>query len=298
MTEATPRGAGAVRLAPRTRSPRLGEPAVRASRAITALSVTTLAAAALAGCASDSGTATPASLASSSPVASPSEPSPAEPSASASQDVPAVAGVELTAENLVEVVSSRIAEAGSVHVTMTSEAAGLDVEGDMEYTGDVPNARLTMTLPDVATFEMLVIGGVSYVNGGDLTGDKWVRYDADDADNPFAGVAEGYDPTGTMKGLEGAVTSVTAAGDTATLDGVPVRAYEVVVDTTKLNQQQLSTGVPDSLTYTYWIDADGYLRRVATEALGAQLEVTYSNWGEDFEIEAPPASQITDVSPF
>lgn len=256
------------------------------------VAVALLAVAALTGCDSSVDTASRAS-----PTSSLRTPSSAAPHSTAPTDEPSAAGLEITAENIIEVVTSRMTEAGSVHMAMRNEVAGLILEGDVEFTGATANQRLTMTMTNLGTFEMLVVDGVTFVDGGATQG-KYFAYEAGDPDNPFAGTTQGFDPTGTMRGLADAITSVTE-GNATNLGGASVRAYDVQIDTTKLDARQLEgSALPDSMTYTYWIDDDGLLYSVQIDVAGTQVTVSYSHWGENFAIEAPAASEITDVPPF
>lgn len=269
---------------------------MRASRALTVLSATSLAAAGLTGCSSGTATVDPTA-----PPASSATTTPGDQPSGTPADEPTASGVEITAENIVDVLTSRMAEAGSVHMEMTSDPGGVELEGDMEYTGSLPDAHLTMQLPNLGEFDVLVVDGVTYVNAGAMTQDKYFAYEADDPENPFADVTDGYDPTGTMRGLSDAITSVTGPRERRTPDGVVVRGYQVVVDTAKLDGQQFgenAASLPDSITYLYWVDEDGYLYRVEMDVLGTEVSVTYTDWGGDFDLQPPAAAEITDVAPF
>ncbi|MBT0993306.1 LppX_LprAFG lipoprotein [Cellulomonas sp. DKR-3] len=267
-------------------------------RVLTVVCLTTLAVTVLTGCGSGAGSAAPTSS-----IATPNASTTSSPTADPADEPttePTTASVQITADTIVDIVTSRMIEAGSVHFSMTNEMAGVELEGDMEYTGSTPNARLTVAGQNIRTLEMLMVDGVTYVNGGAMTQDKYVAYQEDDPENPFAGFGRDFDPSGTMTGLGDAISSVTARDETLTIDGALVRAYDVAIDTSLIEPDQLvaETRLPDSLVYTYWITDDGSLYRVEMEILGRRMTVSYSGWGQDIEIEAPASSEITDVSPF
>ena len=97
----------------------------------------------------------------------------------------------------------------------------------------------------------------------------------------------------------------------ATLDALPASALvgsAVVVDLSKVTgttrqtlddalKQATAAGatLPPMLTYHYWIDADGLVRRVAYDALGTSTQMTFSGWGEPVDIQAPKADQIANL---
>jgi hypothetical protein len=107
------------------------------------------------------------------------------------------------------------------------------------------------------------------------------------------------DPAHQLAQFDKAVTSFKKKGAPEKIDGVDAQPYEVVVDTSKIDALGdlpggASAGVPQSLTYVMYVGPDNLLRRMSFELAGSKSQVDYSKWGEDVDIQAPSASEISD----
>lgn len=221
---------------------------------------------------------------------------------------------ELTAENFVRTVVDAQAAAGSFDFTM--EMTG-GVGESMQSSGTVhlgaagdQAIAMTMTMPGMDPFELRATGGLTYLNLGELTGGKFLALDPDDASNPLAADAASMmgelDPTQELAEHEGSIVSVTRSGAPEQLDGVDVQAYDLVIDPSKLPEQQaelqanvpLGTEVPTTLTYRYWVDASGLARRLTFELMGTKAEMTFTSWGTAAPVTAPAAEEISTDDPF
>jgi hypothetical protein len=188
-------------------------------------------------------------------------------------------------------------------VTMSGVVRGAEelTESAMQMEMEVPGAG------QAGSIEMILLDGTLYMNMGSLTQGKYVTLDLDDpsAEQFFGGLQSQVNLAETTRMLEDSITSFEEAGS-ETVDGVETTKYVVTVDTEKFFDQQGGLGelppsvdVPDSLTYTYWVDDEDLPVRVTTDmgGLGA-MDMSFSDWGEPVEIEAPPAGQISKQNPF
>lgn len=262
---------------------------MRLVRGIAVLSVASVGVLGLAAC--SSGADAPAS---SSAATSEGEKAPAKDSSS-----------DLTAENFVQRITDAQLAAGSVTMATSTSVEGttMDMTGDVVFKDGSQNLAMTMTVPGSGEMQIRFVDGVFYMNLGELSQNKFVAIDPADESNPmasqFEGLTEQMDPTASVEALDGAITSVEKDGDPVDVDGVKAQPYTVVVDTTKLTgsmaEQAEAAGaaLPETLTYQYWIDGDDLMRKVVMDLMGTSMEMTFSHWGEDLQVVAPSAEEIS-----
>lgn len=223
----------------------------------------------------------------------------------------AAQNVALTSDNFIETVTEAQLEAGSTHVEMTigSQGQSIEASGDLEI-GDDPTdtaMTMTMTMPGMGEMDMRLVDQVLYMNMGQMTQDKFAKIDLSDPSNPagksFEDMVGQMDPSKSLQNFEGAIKSVETDGETEEIDGVETQPHTVVIDTTKVAEDAGGLGggaasLPDEISYTFWVGtADNLPRKMTMDVAGAAIEMTFSKWGEDVDVEAPPADQITEQSP-
>lgn len=219
----------------------------------------------------------------------------------------------LTSDTFIGTVTKAQLAAKTSHVEMKGGAGGqtVDAVGDVAVGDSPSDAKLAMTmkLGSVGDIEMRLVDKVLYLDMGTLTGGKFAKIDLDDPSNPIAksmgGLTGQLDPSQSLRGLEGAITSVKKSGPSVELDGVKAQPYTVVVDTAKmkgsLGDLAKSAGagsMPKSLTYTYWVGSDNLPRKMTSDVAGSQVQILFTKWGEPVDVTAPAAAQITDKDPF
>lgn len=220
------------------------------------------------------------------------------------------ASVALTSDNFVDTVTKAVLEAGSTHVKMNLGAEGrsVDASGDVR-TGDDPadtEMAMTMAVPGMGDMEMRLVEQVFYIKMGAMTQNKFAKLDLTDPDNPmgktFGEMAGKFDPSKSLQNLNGAITSFKKSGAPEEIDGVQAQPYTVTVDTSKMAEHGGLGGnaaaMPDELTYKFWVGSDDLPRKLTSHVSGADIDVTFTKWGEDVDVQAPPAGQITKKDPF
>ncbi|MGY4644622.1 hypothetical protein [Cellulomonas sp. URHB0016] len=226
---------------------------------------------------------------------------------------PAPEAATITAANIVETLSAAQQDAGSYDFAMTTTAQGQSIasSGSARVTGDTQELSMTMTIPGAGETAMRLVGGMLYMNMGDVTGGKFVQIDPSDPSNPLAATVDqltsGLDPNKGMAGQKEAIVSVTKKGAPEQLDGVAAQPYELVIDPSKIVGTERATldqaaaagiAVPETITYTYWIGPDDLLRKMTFDLVGGHTEMTFTGWGHGGEIVAPTADEIATENPF
>lgn len=248
-------------------------------------------------------------------ASSEAEPKPSSTEASAvAEETPEEEAVEITSANFLQTIAAAQAEASSYDFTMTTTAQGqsMQANGSVQIAdGGAQSLSMVMNMGDAGQMEVRMTGGLTYMNLGEMTGGKFLQIDPNDASNPLAAglgdMTGELDPTQGLAGQEAAVTSVTKKGEPETIEGVEATPYEVVIDPSKLPEEQRAgldeaaaagIEIPTQFVYTYWIDAENLVRKMAFDLMGSQTEMTFLNWGSGAAVEAPAADQITTESPF
>lgn len=252
---------------------------------LTSLSPLALVAAlALSGCGGGSATATaPATGANS---AAPTSAAPAAP-----------AGIT-DGKVLAQRLNDALTKAGSGKAVMTmsgmsTAAASGSMEGTTEFVvkGDRMDTKATMTIMGKAV-EVRSIGGVMYIKGlmpaAAIGGKSWVK----------------IDPNGTDAFSKQMAPSLQQSGDIRAQIDMYAGATVTLVDTTNgVSHYKLTglTGAPAATGSTagaapqsvdVWMDSQDRPTKMTVTAPGANVEVTYSDFGSPITVEAPPAADV------
>jgi hypothetical protein len=156
--------------------------------------------------------------------------------------------------------------------------------------------------------ELILIDQAMYVKSPDLgSGDKWLKIDLSDPSSLFGMIGKATDPEAMFKAME-TPKEVELLGSEE-VDGVPTNHYRVTLDPANyLAAMGLPASMggmlPEELVTEMWVDGDN-LPRKFSQALevpsvaggkptSTTSEGTYSDFGTDVDIEAPPADQVTE----
>lgn len=212
---------------------------------------------------------------------------------------------DLTADNFSSRLNAASQEAGSLTMIMETGtgAEAATITTDMVMTDDSQNMSMTISSAGGENIELRVVDKIVYMTGLSDDG-KFTRIDPSDPSDPNASITEGLlesmDPNSTVSNLDGAITSLKKVGSPVDIDGVKAQQYEVVIDTSKLSGAATEdfgvdpSTLPDEFTYQYWVDEDDLMRKMVFESDGVEATSTFTNWGEDLNIAAPSADQITN----
>jgi LppX_LprAFG lipoprotein len=220
-------------------------------------------------------------------------------------------GDEVDAAEFVRMVTDGLEASTTAHIAMTmslGSAGEMSAEGDIDYTTTPPQMAMTMSSPmGGGDIDIRLVDGIMYLSLGELTQGKFIEFDPADAKGPLAGLGmEGMldqlDPGKALANMEDGISKVVFVGEEDGLDH-----YELTVDMQKMIDQlggdlppAAESQVPDSVSYDLWLDDEGRFTRLSIDELpvgGAtgSMEMTVSGWGEDVDIEAPAADEITEM---
>ena len=222
---------------------------------------------------------------------------------------------ELTAETFYPTVSRAQADAGSFTFTMDVDSGGraMTADGEIEISdpGKPAAGHMSMDLGG-AQLETLSVEGISYVKGTGMfdTGGKWFMIDPKTATGVWAAMGEQRTPADYIAVMKDPETFEVAGHEE--VDGVDTVHYRIGVSREAYAQlvsgemgQAAAKLLPKVVPMEMWVDADGLPRKqriaITMDVSGTKqkvdTEATFSDYGEDVDIEAPSADEITTKDP-
>jgi hypothetical protein len=190
----------------------------------------------------------------------------------------------------------------------TSDTAGQAQTMSGTARFDDEGIAMQATGSGAQAMDMILLGQAMYMKSPDLgTGDKWLKIDLSDPDSLFGMIGKATDPEVMFKAME-TPKKLELVG-TEEVDGVETNHYRITLDPTQYLKAMefpaaMAEMLPKELVTEMWVDADNLPRKFTqtTEiaAMGggkptsSTTEGTYSDFGTDVEIEAPPASEVTE----
>lgn len=180
----------------------------------------------------------------------------------------------------------------------------VSAQGALDMTGDKPAMQLTMDLSGMGTnTEMRLVDGIMYIQDPTSSSGKFLKLDLSDPNSPMAGMGDAltnYDPQSMIDQMSpDAFQKVTDLGQES-VGGQSLEHYRIVLDTagaTKmLGNLPSSASMPKQIGYDMWLDDQNRMAKFTmTMKKVARVTATYSDYGADEHITAPPASQITEM---
>jgi hypothetical protein len=184
----------------------------------------------------------------------------------------------------------------------------MTAEGDLDYTSTPPSMAMTMSLPvGGGDMDIRMVDGVMYLSMGELTKGRFWKIDPSDPHGPLASLGmdqlmDQMDPAKALGSMKEGISRVTYVGDEDGLDH-----YELTIDLEKMMDSMGSklppaalAQLPDAVTYDIWLDDQDRFTKMTMDDLPlaggtSSMALTVSDWGEDVDIEAPPADQVTEM---
>lgn len=213
-------------------------------------------------------------------------------------------GEEIDPAEFVQRVRTGMESSTTAHLEMTSQGstAGLTASGDVDYSTTPPSMNLTMAGAMAGgQILMIMVDGVMYMKMDELTNGKFIKMDLEEA-----AASTGQDLTSEMDigesfaAMEDAIETVTFVG-TEDVDGDELSHFTVLLDPDLMNAAKSGKGnkmgMPKQVSYEVWLDSDDRFRKTFMD-MGKKLgsiTMTLSDWGQDVEIKAPPADQVTEM---
>ena len=235
----------------------------------------------------------------------------AEGSDEASSDDSAGDVTELAAADFYPAVMGALKDAETFRFETTSSSMGQEqtMSGEARYDDDGIAMKASST--GAQAMELILLDQIMYLKSADLgSADKWIKVDLSDPDSLFGMIGKATDPEVMFKALE-SPKKLELIG-TEEVDGVETNHYRITMDPQQYIDAmefpaEMAGMLPDELVTEMWVDGDDLPRKFAQsletpspnggQPLSSTTEGTYSDFGTDVSIEAPPADEVTE-SPF
>lgn len=223
----------------------------------------------------------------------------------------ASAPAELSVDDFYPSVMAAMREVETFTFTTSSEAAGQSQEmtGQARFSDDGMEMQASGT--GAQPMELILLDKAMYMKSADLgTGDKWLKIDLSDPSSLFGMIGKATDPEVMFKAMESPKKLELLGAEE--VDGTPTNHYRITMDPTQYLEAMefpaaMADMMPKELVTEMWVDADNLPRKFAQTievpgagggaAASSTTEGTYSDFGTDVEIEAPPASEVTENFP-
>ena len=215
---------------------------------------------------------------------------------------------ELDAAGFYPAVMDAMREAETFNFQTVSGSGGQSqtMEGQARFGDDGVEMKASST--GAQAMEMILLDQAMYLKSPDLgTGDKWLKVDLSDPNSLFGMIGKATDPEVMFKAME-APKKLELVG-TEEVDGVETNHYRITMDPAKYIAAMefppaMADMMPEELVTEMWVDGDDLPRKFSQtlevpavaggKPTSTTSEGTYSDFGTDVEIEAPPADQVTE----
>lgn len=221
---------------------------------------------------------------------------------------------ELSADEFYPAVMAAMEEAESMafNITTSSGTSTSEMSGVMEYADDGIAMQASGT--GAQAMEMVMLEKILYISGAGLPlpdGKTWLKVDMTDPDSLFGQLGKSTDPSLMFKAME--VPKEFELLGTEEVDGVETNHYNVVMATASYAEAldlpaEMAKLLPKEIGMEMWVDGDNRPRKFHQELevpdmtgsgtpTKSTTEGTYSDFGTDVDIEAPPAAEVADNIP-
>lgn len=219
-------------------------------------------------------------------------------------EVSVAEGEEISAEEFTDLMVSAFDEATTADITMEMTAGGQEIEavGQADYRTQPPSTRMEMSgMGGMGEMTMVMVDNVIYMRIAQMD-DKFIKLDLDDPANPMGDTfTNQLDPRAQAEIIEAGLVSATYVGEEE-VGGEDLDRYTAVVDSEAMFEQMeldpaAAGALPEEVTYDLWFDDEGRFAQMVVDmgATAGEVVMRFENWGSDVDIEAPPASQVTDM---
>lgn len=218
---------------------------------------------------------------------------------------------ELSVDDFYPSVMAAMRDAETFTFETVSGAAGQSQTMSGQARFSEAGMEMKASSTGAQAMELILLGKAMYMKSPDLgTGDTWVKIDLSDPDSLFGMIGKATDPEVMFKAME-SPKKLELIG-TEDVDGVSTNHYRITMDPARYLEAMdfpaaMADMLPQELVTEMWVDGDNLPRKFAQtiEVAGAgggastssTTEGTYSDFGTDVEIEAPPADEVTENFP-
>lgn len=223
----------------------------------------------------------------------------------------AAALAELSGADFYPSVMAAMKEAETFNFATTSGASGQtqDMTGQARFGDNGVEMKASST--GAQAMELILLDQVMYMKSPELgTGDKWIKIDLSDPNSLFGMIGKATDPEVMFKAMEEPKKLELVGSEE--VDGVETNRYKITLDPSKYVDAMgfpasMADMLPKELVTEMWVDGDNLPRKFSQTleipsvsggpATSQTSEGTYSDFGTEVDIQAPPAEQVTEDFP-
>lgn len=185
-------------------------------------------------------------------------------SSSSSSSSTGSASATPTVSALAQKLQKVFTDGKSAHVTMDLGKSGKG-QGDIDFASSKPSLDLTIGGGQAGSAEVRLVDGVMYLKSS-MAGNKWLKLDA------AAAGSAGFDPTKMFDQLKN------------------------VQGGTDLGNGHWHVDEGNGISADLYFNPDGTLQKsVVSGAASGPIMVTYSDWGKQVTVQAPPKDQVMEM---
>jgi len=215
---------------------------------------------------------------------------------------------ELSAADFYSSVMAAMQEAETFNFEIMTEAVGQSQTMTGQARIGDEGVRMQASGSGAQAMELILVDKAMYLKSAELgTGDKWLKIDLSDPNSLFGMIGKATDPAVMLKAME-APKKLELVGSEE-VDGVATNHYRITLDPAQYLDAMdfpaaMADMMPKELVTDMWVDADDLPRQfeqsMEMPGMGggkpttSTTRGTYSDFGTDVEIEAPPASEVTE----
>jgi len=209
-------------------------------------------------------------------------------------------GDDVSASEMTSIYKKAMTDVSSAHMTMTGklsvagQSLDLDAEGDLTMNPMAEDMTMTMMGQKM---HVVLVDGTEYIQTG--SGGQWMKVDLDDLakQSGMGDLSSAFtNPLSMLDSMSGAISKATYVGSESDGDH-----YQLTLDMAKAlkafgSDTKATAGMPSSMDEDLWFDDDGHLAKMAID-MGStgKIEGEMSDYGKSVDIQAPPASQVTEM---
>ncbi|MEX0427002.1 LppX_LprAFG lipoprotein [Nocardioides sp. DS6] len=210
-------------------------------------------------------------------------------------------GDTVAADEMASLYKKALSDVKTAHMTMSGKVSvggqslTMDGEGDVSMNPLAEDVTMSMMGQKM---RLIMVDGVEYLQA-DASSDTWLKMNlADVAKESGMGDLSSAltNPLSMIDAMSDAITKATYVGSDSTGEH-----YQATVDMKKAmeatsGKATLPAGVPASMDEDMWFDKDGHLAKMTIDmGDSGSVETEMSDYGKSVDIEAPPASKVTDM---
>lgn len=214
---------------------------------------------------------------------------------------------EFSAAEFYPAVMEALREAETFSFATTSETQGqpTTMSGQARFGDDGMEMKASST--GAQAMEIILVDQVMYMKAPAMgTGDQYLEIDLSDPDSLFGMLGKATDPEIMFEAME-TPERLELLGEEE-VDGVATHHYRITIDPADYFEamgfpEAMKEFMPKEMVTEMWVDGDNLPRKFAQtietpsptggKPVPSTTEGTYTDFGTDVDIEAPPADQIS-----